>query len=265
MGLALLLGCVGPSIGAEVIYSADFEGGSLTPLTTSGNAPSVQTTITRGGKYGMKSYLHRSTSTPSYRTEVTVGTQNCAVIGQEYWYGFSVHLPEPYAPDDLEETVAQWHQIKDDADTTHNPPIALSIKNGQWLLKIRWAATQPTLAASVQGVQIPLGPHSTGEWTDWVFRIKWAYDGSGVLQVWKNGAVVATRNGGNTYNDVRGPWFKMGIYKSLWNAERFNVNSPVTDRTLYHDELRIARGTDGYQLVAPGSKPTAPTLKLVKE
>ena len=79
---------------------------------------------------------------------------------------------------------------------------------------------------------------------------------------------MATRNGGNTYNDIKGPWFKMGIYKSLWNARKFDLDSPITERTLYHDELRVARGSDGYNLVAPGPRvpnPVPPTLKLVHE
>ena len=135
-------------------------------------------------------------------------------------------------------------------------------------MKVRWAATQPTLAADMRGAEIPLGPQSTDKWTDWVFRIKWAYDDSGILQIWKNGVLVATRNGGNTYNDIKGPWFKMGIYKSLWNARKFDLDSPITERTLYHDELRVARGSDGYNLVAPGPRvpnPVPPTLKLVHE
>ncbi len=231
MGLALLLVGLQPSsaVGAELIYTADFEGGSLSPLSPSGNSPTVQNSFTRNGKQAMKTYLNRLTSATSYRTEVSVSRDNCAVIGQEYWYGFSIYLPGPYAHDELDETVAQWHHVKDQettdgaiVDTTHNPPVALSIDNGEWRLKVRWAATQPTLAADMKGVALPLGPQSTDKWTDWVFRIKWAYDDSGILQVWKNGVLVVNRNGPNTYNDIKGPWFKMGIYKSLWNAAKFD-------------------------------------------
>ena len=52
-----------------------------------------------------------------------------------------------------------------------------------------------------------------GAWTDWVFHVKWSYGPDGVLEVWKNSQKIVTKSGPNTFNDARGPYMKMGIYK----------------------------------------------------
>jgi hypothetical protein len=43
------------------------------------------------------------------------------------------------------------------------------------------------------------------------------------------------------------PFFKIGIYKSKWR----NTVGDVVERTVYHDEVRIAGHGSSYSQVAP--------------
>ena len=58
---------------------------------------------------------------------------------------------------------------------------------------------------------------------------------------------VLNKTGPNCYNDKIMPYFKMGIYKSNW---RDDVGD-VVERTVYHDEVRIAGKNGSYSAVAP--------------
>ena len=112
---ACLAGGMGSARAAGV--TRNFETNSLSGLRVSGNAPSVQGSIKRLGRYGMRSYLNRSTSAVSYRTEARAIVPD-PIVNQEYWYGFSIYLPDDYVPDTVWEIVAQWHGIPTAASPT---------------------------------------------------------------------------------------------------------------------------------------------------
>ena len=78
----------------------------------------------------------------------------------------------------------------------------------------------------------------------------------GFLLTFQDGKKVYTKNGPNTYNDARMPFFKMGIYKGWKDFSPVSVKT----RTLYHDQLRFVGPGGGYSLVAPtsSSKVSAP-------
>jgi hypothetical protein len=233
----------------------DFETNSLSGLKVSGNAPTVQSSIKRLGRYAMRSDLDRFASRVSYRTEVRV-LGPPAIVNQEYWYGFSIYLPDSYVPDHVAwEMVAQWHGIPDAGDRHGNPPLSLSTSGGVWKLHNKWSSPRIQNSSNIQSRSFQFGPYARGRWTDWVFRIKWSYGPEGILEVWQNGKKVVSAKGPNTYNDARMPSFKMGIYKG-W---KFAGNiGPVTQRTIYHDEFRRVGPGGSYSDVAP----TTPATKM---
>jgi hypothetical protein len=71
-----------------------------------------------------------------------------------------------------------------------------------------------------------------------------------MLEVWQNGETVIDRRGPNAYNDKRGPYFKMGLYKGWRDPQR--PSDAVSERVLFHDEFRMAGADAGYADVAPG-------------
>jgi len=188
-----------------------------------------------------------------YRTEVSgPGSE----VGKEYWYGFSIFLPEHYAVDNIWEIVAQWHGVPDfkAGEDWRNPVMALSTNGGKWGLLNRWDAKLNTFEGGKKKYggtkSYDLGKYRKGVWTDWVVHVKWSYRADGLLEVWKDAKKVVKQDGPNAFNDRKGPYFKMGLYKGWKDPKR--PSDAVSSRLLYHDEFRMA-GADGrYEDVAPG-------------
>ncbi len=239
-----------------LLFESDFESGDVKGWRISGNAPTVTDHPTRTGRHAMKTSLDRENDTVAYRTEVS-GPR--ADVGKEYWYGFSILLPDDYVPDRIWEIAAQWHGVPDFdiGDNWRNPVMALSTTNGHWDWVSRWDAKRNTFESGKREYggtkNYDLGPYQTGVWTDWVVHVKWSYRPDGVLQVWKNGEKVIDQDGPNTFNDKDGPFFKMGLYKGWSDPKR--PSDKVSKRVLYHDEFRMAGAQAGYDDVAPGRQP----------
>ncbi|MFO7278088.1 MAG: polysaccharide lyase [Pseudomonadota bacterium] len=250
---------------ASIVFQSDFENGSIdTKLwNISGNAPTVTSEVARAGKYAMKTVLNRKTSPKSFRTEVSTGGKEKVKPGQEYWYGFSIYLPKSYVADNIWEIVAQWHSSPDNEEEFNNapnPPLSLHTGNGVWTISTIWDAKPITdKKLGYDGKRsYKLGSYATGKWTDWVFRVKWSHKSDGLLQVWKDGQLVIDHKGPVGFNDRNGPYLKLGIYKG-WK-DRTNPAGVVSERVLYHDEVRIAGPGGRYEDVAPGGKKPTTTL-----
>jgi hypothetical protein len=80
-------------------------------------------------------------------------------------------------------------------------------------------------------------------------HVRWSYEAAGVLQIWKNGRKVIDQTGPNTFNDAKGPYFKMGLYKG-W-ADPAQQSDAVDKRVLYHDQFRMGGADATYDDVAP--------------
>ena len=237
----------------KLLFVGDFETGDLSGWSVSGNAPEITTDPIRAGKYAMKTVLDRHKDKVSYRTEVSGPGSK---VDGEYWYGFSIFLPDDYIPDSIWEIVAQWHGVPDFdmGETWRNPVMALSTNDGKWHIVNRWDAKRNTYESGKKvyggSKTYDLGLYQTGVWTDWVVHVKWSYQSDGILEIWKNEKQVVDQSGPNTFNDAKGPYFKMGIYKGWKDPDR--PSDAVSKRILYHDEFRMAGANATYKDVAPG-------------
>lgn len=184
-------------------------------------------------------------------------------IKADRWYGFSNFLPADYTLDADPEIVAQWHEIPDFnlGETWRVPPIALSTKNGHWFLHIEWATQPINTNYTISGLKdIDLGPYDKNVWTDWVFHVRFSWQDDGILKIWKNGKVVFNLNGPNSYNDQNSPYFKIGLYKWVWNSISNNTSQkaglqiqPKT-KIIYYDEVRVGNENANYKIVKPRVK-----------
>jgi hypothetical protein len=239
-----------------LLFSSDFEDRRLTGWRGSGNTPEIARQRSRAGRYSLRTSLDRRSDPVSYRTEVS-GPR--AEVGEEYWYGFSVFLPEDYVSDRVWEIVAQWHGVPDfeTGETWRNPVMALSTTGGRWSWVSRWDAKRNTFESGKRqygGTRTyDLGPYERGVWTDWVVHVKWSYRTDGVLEIWQNGRQVIDQEGPNAFNDAHGPFFKMGLYKGWRDPNR--RGDAVSRRVLYHDEFRMGGAEASYADVAPGREP----------
>jgi hypothetical protein len=199
----------------------------------------------RGGKYSSKFVLNIGDAVirnNKQRAELTDWDGRMIEVRSERWYGLSIFLPESYVSDPCEEQLFQWHGVNTvdlDGVNMSNSPIAMYTKNGRWEFGIRFAD------------KFDLGVYDKNRWTDWVLHIKFSPSSDGLVEIWKNGQKILTTTGKNTYNDVVGNYFKIGIYKYGWADGYF---SNTVSRTLYYDEIRIGDENSSYSEVAPLSK-----------
>ena len=235
------------------------------PWHSSGNPPVVVTAPepVRYGKYSMKSVVDRKTSKVSYRTEVVPHMKEPAKIGQDYWYGFSIYFPKAWTPDNIWEIVAQWHDVwdRDLGETSRNPILSFHAANDEISIHNIWDS-RPLTPAEPKGkghkyeggAKLWQGPIDHDHWTDWVVHVKWSFKADGLMEIWRNGEKIVNRTGPNCFNDKKGPYFKMGIYKGWRDREK--PEGKVSSRTIYHDEVRIAGPGGSYKAVSsPDAKP----------
>jgi hypothetical protein len=169
----------------------------------------------------------------------------------EQWYGFSIFLPRSYKSDPSSEIIAQWHDKPDVelGEKWKSPALALFTQNGRFYLKRYWDSKPVTTIYQTEGHEIlDLGPYKTGKWTDIVFHVKWSYTLDGVLEVWIDKELKVSKTGPNNYNDQRGPYFKVGVYKADWKNQP--QKSIVSQRNIYLDEFRVGDGSARYEDVA---------------
>jgi len=193
---------------------------------------------TRAGRYAAKFTFYRTD--PKRRAELKL---NPVPANSEWTYRVSTFLPVDYENDPSYEIITQWHEIPDRhlGETWRRPPLNLSIRNGQFTMSNRWDSKPVTVSSKEGGTQKwNLGPITKGQWIDWVFHVKWSHKADGLLKVYKNGRLVVSKTGPNTYNDKVGPYFKIGIYKPQWKVNP--RKSTTTQRVIYFDQVRVERG-----------------------
>ena len=193
----------------------------------------------RGGSSAVKFHLNKTDAdvAGSKRSEALLEWQESPKF--ERWVGMSIFLPSSYVTDPAEESVFQWHAINSvdlDGASMNNAAIAMYTKNGRWELGMKYGGT------------FDMGVYDKNVWTDWVIHVKFSAGSDGVFEIWKNGKLMLQRNGRNNYNDLKGNFFKIGIYKYAWPQ---GYASTTTSRTLYYDEIKIGNENSSYAEVAP--------------
>jgi hypothetical protein len=238
-----------------LLFVGDFEQGTLKGWDLSWlhlkTSARVVASPVRHGQHAVEISLRRSDPMASKGKRSELKVPYTWHLGRSYWYGFSVFLPNQWKEDFKSEVVVQWFATRDRhlGERPRSPSLALRIKKTYWIITNRFDPNPLTLGNTAPKVKIFKGPYRKGVWTDWVFHVRWSFESGGLVEVFKNGRKVAERRGPNTYNDVRGPIMKIGIYKSPWNDPK--ALSAVSSRLLYFDEIRIGTEKAGRNGVSP--------------
>ncbi|MEM7145017.1 MAG: heparin lyase I family protein [Verrucomicrobiota bacterium] len=232
-----------PKEQGRLIFEEGFESGQP-PYRASGNSPEViKVSDARAGDYVMKSELNSSSEDPE-RTEAVVFIDEERLmfeIGQEYWVGISIKLDENFR-DSTEfkdqGMLLQWHyQDKNHPEVRDAQPLLLRFKNDEVrvhneVLEEYMARTSPEY----------------GKWIDWVFHVRFS-DTDGIIEVWRQGTKIVDFRGDNHQVEKHeGAYLKFGLYSSQY--EKAPLKGSI-NRTVYHDELRIAGSDGSYDLVVP--------------
>jgi hypothetical protein len=170
----------------------------------------------------------------------------------ESWYGFSINIPTSFTYDYSPESLVQFHSLPDFSlgEDWRSPPVMLGIMKDRLILDIRTSTKKVNKQDDFTFERADLGAVAKNVWVDYVVHAKWAYDNTGVLEIWQNKKLIYTRKQkANRYNDVAFPYIKLGIYKWDWAGAS---NSITTNRVVYFDEVRIGNKFAGFNGVATG-------------
>ena len=158
----------------------------------------------------------------------------------ERWYGLSIFAPSNYLADPEPEIVTQWHNEPDFklGEGWLSPSTSLWVKNGRWVFDIIWDTAKVTIQEHWMGrVDYDLGTVKLNAWTDWVFHIKFSYKSEGLVEIYKNGVKVYTRNGPNDFNDAVLPYWKIGLYKWVYKDHE-PTHHKYNQRVLFYSQIR---------------------------
>jgi hypothetical protein len=175
-------------------------------------------------------------STSGTRAEIQTGSHYTTTLEEDYWYGFSIFVPSDWVFDASDmKVVHQFHT--GGGNPGASPIVGLRIRGSSWLLT--------TEKDSDTAVTLWSAPVERGVWTDFVLHVRWSPTTTGRLETFHQGKLVYAETGRNMDPGTTsgGHYQKLGLYGSFGGA--------VKERTLYYDEVRVAKGAGGYAAVAP--------------
>ena len=94
-------------------------------------------------------------------------------------------------------------------------------------------------------------PTKTNQWENIVFHFVFSTTSAGYIEVFIDGVLIGSESGANhplldnCDEPVKRSYLQMGIYKWDWDTG----DSDVSERQVLVDNLKIARGSNGYELV----------------
>lgn len=159
--------------------------------------------------------------------------------GSTWWYGFRTLLPADWERDRENEILAQWKGERDAdlGEASKSPALALRVRRDELYLTNRWDERPVTPDNRSPNETVWEGPLEAGRWTEWVVQVRWSFREDGLLRVWKDGRQIVEKRGPNTYNDRRGMYFKIGVYKAPWSDP--DRRSVVDRREVFHDDVWV--------------------------
>ena len=109
--------------------------------------------------------------------------------------------------------IFQLHADKDAGDIGTSPPFRINVGNN-WRFDIASAASAINPLLTFPGYKRHYSDRLiTNRWHHW--KVRWRHDwtSTGLLQVWQNGVLVTDYSGPLGYNDVKGIYPQIGIYR----------------------------------------------------
>lgn len=170
------------------------------------------------------------------RAEITFPT----AANLNRWYSFSILFPcIDWDRDDDDEVINQWHQ-----GGGLTPALCIRTRRDSIYLRI---VEEP----GGDDEWINLGVIQKSVWHPYVLHIIHSSTSSGLIEIWRSGVPIFTRNGKNMYpvtGSVTNPNWKLGIYKSGWNDEG---TTDVSIRVLLFDDIKMGNENAKYREMAP--------------
>lgn len=246
---------------AQILVDADFNTGNPTQgIFQTGKLPyypgrsaQIVSDVVREGAGALRLELHDTDvlRASGRRCEINMPTTS-PINPDVVWYAFSHYLPANYISDALPEL----HMQIADASGLTAPNVALWLWNNKWYVNRKWdtgSGPQEVLT------EISNSTAELGGWVDWRIRYVPAIDGSGIIQVYRNGNLVFSHTGPNA-NAVSGTmvasrYANFGIYKWRWNTPGTYYPN---QRIAYYDAIMLGDSTATLSIFTITGTPVTP-------
>ena len=263
-----------PLNAATLIFDDGFESGDLRNYKPHlMNDPNitfnvVNSTVASGRYSGKLDLPFVSVQADSYRAETQLANNlHQFYFGKEYWFSFNFRY-EDWAKDISAETApfqvhlrpGSWDAACSTGSHGGASPVYMIVEND--IVEFNTYGNRTMWSAPIQ----------KQKWMTVTVHFKPSYDTDGLIEGWIDGVKIGSVSGANQMkydkcgNLMKSPYFNIGIYKWDWRAGRPATQS--SRRTLLVDDLKIAEGADGYNLVTSSSGVnqdiTAPTISNVQ-
>ncbi|NJL77724.1 MAG: hypothetical protein HC836_03050 [Richelia sp. RM2_1_2] len=166
--------------------------------------------------------------------------------GGDNWYRLRMFIPDNWENDpDSFEIISQWHSYPDldKGENWRSPPLSMGIKGNKISIQKQWDSKEVTENNTPEGKSVLWEGNLDdlkGRWVEWTFHMKWSYLQDGIVEVWQDKQKIVNSKGANSYNDERGVYLKIGLYKPDW---KYNPQKSVVDsRIIYFDDVEIGYG-----------------------
>jgi hypothetical protein len=187
------------------------------------------------------------------RAEVTIVKDK---VEKEMWYSFAARFPaNEFLKDSEKEIINQWWQTGDKhlGEGNTSPATALYIEDDRFIFDTGYNDAQVSTGVLPESRRkIDLGPVSKDTWHQFVFHFIHSYQSDGLIEVWHNGNKLLSHPGGNMYNNVALPKWKLGIYKWKWNG---GGTTDTRKRVVYYDNIKVGNAQATLQEMMPGATP----------
>jgi hypothetical protein len=262
------------SVAASLIWTGDFETGDFSQYKQkmSGEGrltkKSLVTSHVRAGKFASELTIHDvSSNGKTERAELLSnqskgGRVDFAWDGPEYWVGFSFLFREPVASTSTFFQIHAPNEPKgsgcDFAGNTFTVGGEGAKSNGGLTKNVIVRVIEDGGRSSGKGSGsnnkvVYKYPFPVGEWQDYVVNFKLSTRGNGFYKVWKNGELVYSKSGLTNVNHRDSCGREIPKSQRSHNGTHIGIYGPGVRgfRRIYYDEVRVAQGADGYDLVVP--------------
>lgn len=136
--------------------------------------------------------------------------------GQDVWFSYQMKIDASGPSSARFCILGQFHQASDPWDANASPPFAINLFPQTNTLRFvkRYSPDRKT-TSSIDTVMYESAPIQRGRWIHVVGHIVFGWQDDGEVELWLDGRkIVNLPHTSIGYNDVLGPYWKFGIYRS---------------------------------------------------
>lgn len=171
-------------------------------------------------------------SDPNWKERSEIRDLNRLAFGQTYTISYSFMIEPGKANTASWLMISQLHQTEDAGESGFAPVFDVVLRGERLAIDVR-ASTEKimTKAPEIQKtIFLDSAAIVRGKWYDLTLTVKIDPFGHGLVDAWRDGVQIAHYQGAVGYNDARGPYWKMGIYRAEAN-ENFAIDFKGLDIT----------------------------------